>query len=212
MKVAVGGSYGAHWWRQRRGSKLTGGHGGFRSYACGDATGSKDSHDSAFHELAGWTDRLVQVQGSTYTAARGRAPLSTRHGDDLVCAVPWRGPGGANLIAGRSPVRRDPLDGKHFRRCKPIRSDVRRVEGSVVPFVEPEGGASPTRVAALTASVARCLRGMQACWRLHGTILSPLFGLKPPLCPDCSRVRHPRRRASRCARQRVADGPLRHRR
>lgn len=66
-------------------------HGGFLSYARGEATGLanqgwKDSHDSVFHEDGSspvGPIALVEVQGYTYAALRGMASLATRRGDDL---------------------------------------------------------------------------------------------------------------------------------
>lgn len=69
-------------------------HGGFLSYARGEATGLanqgwKDSHDSVFHEDGSspvGPIALVEVQGYTYAALRGMASLATGRGDDLASA------------------------------------------------------------------------------------------------------------------------------
>lgn len=71
-------------------------HGGFLSYARGEATGLanqgwKDSHDSVFHEDGSspvGPIALVEVQGYTYAALRGMASLATGRGDD-VASVRW---------------------------------------------------------------------------------------------------------------------------
>lgn len=93
-------------------------HGGFLSYARGEASGLanqgwKDSHDSVFHADGSEPQgplALVEVQGYAYAAYRAMADLALARGD-ASCASSWQARSQALATAVEA---RFWLDGEHF--------------------------------------------------------------------------------------------------